>query len=325
MRYRWIFWILGGAVLLAVPQVVTDDYFMHMFIMTAVFMILAVSLDLIYGYGGQLNLGHAAFAAIGAYITGILMTRLGLSYWLALPLSGAGTALISLLVGIPTSRLKGIFLGLTTLGFGEIVRLVLLVWYSVTRGPMGLPGIPAPTLGAFVFETKTSFYYLVLALLLVTIYVTRRVVRSRMGIALQAIRDDEIAARAMGINSAYYKVVVFMLGTFFAGIGGSFYAVYISYISPDSFKMMDSFLIFAMPILGGMGSLAGPLIGALILYVLPEATRVFAQYRMVWVGVLMIVTMVTQPLGLLGGLRSMAERFRWSERLGRPKPAAQAE
>jgi len=319
MRYRWIYWILGGVVLLALPQVVKDDYFMHMFIMAAVFMILAVSLDLIYGYAGQLNLGHSAFAAIGAYITGLLMVRLGISFWLALPLSAVGTAFISLLVGFPTSRLKGIFLGLTTLGFGEIVRLVLLVWYNLTRGPMGLPGIPSPTLGSFVFETKTSFYYLVLALLLVTIYVTRRVVNSRMGIALQAIRDDEIAARAMGINSAYYKVVVFMLGTCFAGVAGSFYAVYISFISPDSFKMMDSFMIFAMTILGGMGTLAGPLIGALIIYVLPEATRAFAEYRMIWVGVLLMVTMVVQPLGILGGIQSMTERFR------RRKLAAQPE
>jgi branched-chain amino acid transport system permease protein len=318
MRYRWIYWILGGVVLLAVPQVVKDDYFMHMFIMTAVFMILAVSLDLIYGYAGQLNLGHASFAAIGAYLTGLLMIRLGISYWLALPLSAAGTSFISLLVGFPTSRLKGIFLGLTTLGFGEIVRLVLLVWYLVTRGPMGLPGIPSPTLGSFVFETKTSFFYLVVALLLVTIYVTRRVVHSRMGIALQAIRDDEIAARAMGIHSAYYKVVVFMLGTFFAGVAGSFYAVYISFISPDSFKMMDSFMIFAMTILGGMGTLAGPLIGALIIYVMPEATRAFAEYRMIWVGVLLMVTMIVQPLGILGGVQSMTERLR------RRKSAAQA-
>jgi branched-chain amino acid transport system permease protein len=131
-----------------------------------------------------------------------------------------------------------------------------------------------------------------------------------MGIALQAIRDDEIAARAMGVHSAYYKVVVFMLGTFFAGIAGSFYAVYISFISPDSFKMMDSFMIFAMTILGGMGTLAGPLIGACLIYVLPEATRAFAEYRMLWVGVLLILTMVTQPLGILGGVQALAERFR---------------
>jgi branched-chain amino acid transport system permease protein len=319
MKNRWIFWILGGAILLAVPHVVTDDYWMHMIIMTAVFMMLAVSLDLIYGYAGQLNLGHASFAAIGAYFTGILMSRAGLSFWLVLPIAGVGTSLLSLLVGFPTSRLKGVYLGLATLGFGEIVRLTLLVWYTLTRGPMGMPGIPPPTVGSFVFETKTHFYYLGLALLLITIYVTRRVVHSRMGIALQAIRDDEIAARAMGVHSAYYKVVVFMLGTFFAGIAGSFYAVYISFISPDSFKMMDSFMIFAMTILGGMGSLPGPLIGALILWVLPEATRVFAQYRMLWVGALLMFTMIVQPLGIMGGVKSMTERLR------RRKLAAQAE
>jgi len=319
MRLRWMVWIVAAAVLLGLPRMVTDDYWMHMIIMTGMWMILAVSMDLIYGYGGQLNLGHASFAAIGAYFTALLMLRLNLSYWVAMPLSGLGAAVISLLVGVPTMRLKGLYLGLATLGFGEIVRLTLLMWYPMTRGPMGLPGIPAPTIGSFVIESKTAFYYIILALLLITIYATRRVVNSRMGIALMAIRDDEVAARAMGVHSSWYKVEVFMVGTFFAGIAGSFYAVYVSFISPDSFKMMDSFMIFSMPILGGLGTLVGPLIGALILYVLPEATRVFAQYRMLWVGMLLVVTMVTQPLGILGGFEALAGRFR------RSKPTLQPE
>lgn len=134
-----------------------------------------------------------------------------------------------------------------------------------------------------------------------------------------AIRDDEIAARAMGIDSSRYKVTAFTLGAFFAGIAGSFYAVYISFVSPDAFKMMDSYMIFAMPALGGMGTLAGPLIGALILYVLPEITRVFAEYRMLWVGALLVITMATQPRGILGGLQSLVERFR------RPKSELQAD
>jgi branched-chain amino acid transport system permease protein len=318
MKLRWLNWILVGIVLLVLPHVVTDDYWMHMIISTGMWMVLAVSMDLIYGFTGQLNLGHAAFAAVGAYITALLMLRLDWSYWLVLPLSGLGAAAVSLLVGVPTMRVKGLYLGLATLGFSEIVRLVLLMWSKLTRGPMGLPGIPSPTLGSFVFESKTSFYYLVLGMLLFTMLCAYRIVHSRVGVALMAIRDDEVAARAMGINSSTYKILVFMVGTFFAGIAGSFYAVYVSFISPDSFKMMDSFMIFAMPILGGLGTLVGPLIGALILYVLPEATRVFAQYRMVWVGVLLVATMITQPLGILGGVQSLAGRFR------RHKPAAQA-
>lgn len=304
--------VLGALALalLLIPLLVSDDYSLHLMIMTFMFMMLASSQDLIYGYTGQLHLGQAAFAAIGAYITAVLMLRFELSYWPAMLLSGLGTALVALLLCIPTLRLKGLYLGLATLGFSEIVRLTLIMWNSVTRGPMGLPGIPAPTLGAFVFESKASFYYMILGFLVVTVFALQRVIHSRMGKALMAIRDDEIAARAMGVNSGYYKSTAFALGAFFAGIAGSFYAVYISFISPDSFKMMDSFLIFAMPVLGGMGTLVGPLIGALILYVLPEATRVFAEYRMVWVGLLLMITMVLQPKGILGGIRAMTERFR---------------
>jgi branched-chain amino acid transport system permease protein len=311
--------LLLAAVLLAVPHLVTDDYTMHLVIMTAMFMMLACSVDIIYGYAGQLNLGQAAFAAIGAYIAALAMVRLGLSYWLAMPLAGLGAALIGFLLSIPTLRLRGLYLGIATMGFSEIVRLVLVLWVDVTRGPMGLPGIPAPTLGAFAFESKTSFYYLILAYLALTVGAIQRVVRSRLGKALMAIRDDEIAARAMGVDSGRYKMIAFTLGSFFAGVAGSFYAVYISFVSPDAFKMMDSYMIFAMPALGGMGTLAGPLIGALVLYVLPEVTRVFADYRMLWVGALLVVTMATQPRGILGGLQALAERFR------RPAPPAPAE
>jgi branched-chain amino acid transport system permease protein len=319
MRLRWLYWLIGGIILFLIPHVISDEYWMHMIITTGMWMMLAVSMDLIYGCTGQLNLGHAAFAAVGAYITALLMLRLEWSYWLALPLSGLGAAAVSLLVGVPTMRLKGLYLVLATLGFSEIVRLTLLMWASVTRGPMGLPGIPLPTFGSFTFESKTSFYYMILALLLFTVFCVYRIIHSRVGIALMAIRDDEIAARAMGIDSSRYKILVFVVGTFFAGIAGSFYAVYVSFISPDSFKMLDSFMIFAMPILGGIGTLVGPLIGALILYVLPEATRVFAQYRMLWVGILLVVTMVTQPLGILGGLETLAGKFR------RPKNGVKAE
>jgi branched-chain amino acid transport system permease protein len=319
MKLRWLFAGLMGALLLVLPLLVTDDYTMHLIIMTAMFMMLAVSVDIIYGYAGQLNLGQAGFAAIGSYITAILMVRFNLSFWTVLPLSGLGAATFGLLLGIPTLRLRGLYLGIATMGFSEIVRLVLVMWVDVTRGPMGIPGIPAPTIGSFVFESKTAFYYMILFFLALTIFAVQRLVHSRMGTALMAIRDDEIAARAMGIDSSHFKITAFALGAFFAGIAGSFYAVYISFVSPDAFRMMDSYMIFAMPALGGMGTLPGPLIGAVVLYVLPEVTRVFAEYRMLWVGALLVITMATQPRGILGGLQTLAGRFR------RTKPEPQAE
>jgi len=196
------------------------------------------------------------------------------------------------------------------MGFSEIVRLILLTWSSLTRGPMGLPGIPSPTIGSFAIESKTAYYYLVLVYLLLTLFSIQRLVNSRVGRAWIAIREDETAAMAMGIDTATYKIMAFSLGAFFAGIAGSFYAVYISFVSPDAFKMMDSYLIFAMPAVGGMGTMLGPLIGALIVYVLPEATRVFSDYRMLWVGALLVVVMVSEPRGVLGGVASLIERSR---------------
>jgi branched-chain amino acid transport system permease protein len=304
--------ILGLAVLVlsALPFVVTDPYWMHLLIMLVMYMMLAASVDIIYGYAGQLNLGQGAFAAIGSYITGLLMLRLHVSYWVAMPLSGLGAAFFGLLLGFPTLRLRGLYLGIATMGFSEIVRLILLTWSSLTRGPMGLPGIPSPTIGSFALESKTAYYYLVLVYLLLTLFSIQRLVNSRVGRAWIAIREDETAAMAMGIDTARYKIMAFSLGAFFAGIAGSFYAVYISFVSPDAFKMMDSYLIFAMPAVGGMGTMLGPLIGALIVYVLPEATRVFSDYRMLWVGALLVVVMVSEPRGVLGGVASLIERSR---------------
>jgi branched-chain amino acid transport system permease protein len=304
--------ILGLAVLVlsALPFVVTDPYWMHLLIMLVMYMMLAASVDIIYGYAGQLNLGQGAFAAIGSYITGLLMLRLHVSYWVAMPLSGLGAAFFGLLLGFPTLRLRGLYLGIATMGFSEIVRLILLTWSSLTRGPMGLPGIPSPTIGSFALESKTAYYYLVLVYLLLTLFSIQRLVNSRVGRAWIAIREDETAAMAMGIDTTRYKIMAFSLGAFFAGIAGSFYAVYISFVSPDAFKMMDSYLIFAMPAVGGMGTMLGPLIGALIVYVLPEATRVFSDYRMLWVGALLVVVMVSEPRGVLGGVASLIERSR---------------
>lgn len=301
---------LIGLALLAVPLVIRDSYVMHIMIMTGVYMMLAVSVDIIYGYAGQLNLGQAAFYAIGAYTTALLMLRLHVSYWVAMPLSGLAAGVFGVLLGIPTLRLRGLYLGIATMGFSEMLRLILLSWDSFTRGPMGLPGIPSPTIGPLVIESKTAYYYLILFYLLATIFAVRRLVNSRVGKAWMAIREDEIAAQAMGIDLPKYKVMAFTLGAFLAGVAGSFFAVYISFVSPDAFKMMESYLIFAMPAIGGMGTTAGPLLGAIIIYVLPEATRAFAEYRMLWVGALLAVVMIVNPRGILGGLEPLFQMYR---------------
>ncbi|MGB9868167.1 MAG: branched-chain amino acid ABC transporter permease [Bacillota bacterium] len=306
MSYSIITKAVLWGIVLAVPLVVRNPYVMHLIIMSIVYTVLAYSVDIIYGYAGQLNLGQAAFYAIGAYTTALLMLRLKTSYWVAMPLSGIMAAAFGIIVGFPALRLRGLYLGIATLGFSEIVRLILLTFKGLTRGPMGLPGIPAPVLFSIQLDTQASQYYLILSYLVFTVFCVRRLVDSRVGKAWIAIREDEIAAAAMGIDTARYKLIAFSLGAFLAGIAGSFFAVYMSFISPDAFKTMESYLIFSMPAVGGTGTILGPAVGAVIIYVLPEITRVFAEYRMLWVGALLSVVMVTNPKGIVGGFAQLA-------------------
>lgn len=323
-RRRLILFGLAGLVLLGLPLLIPNPYWLHLVIMSAVYMMLALSVDIVYGHAGQLNLGQAAFYAIGAYTTALLMLRLDVSYWIAMPASGVLAAIFGILLGVPTLRLRGLYLGIATLGFAEVLRLLLLTWDELTRGPMGLPGIPSPTLGPIGIDSKPLYYYLIMVYLGVTIFTIRRLVKSRVGKAWMAIRDNEVAAQAMGIDIARYKVIAFTLGAFFAGIAGSFFAVYISFISPDAFKMMESYLIFAMPAIGGMGTTLGPMIGALLLFLLPEFTRTFAEYRMLWVGALLALVMIIEPDGLVGGVKLLADRYSRARRK-REKPLEESD
>ena len=303
-------WVPVLGTLAVFPLFVRDEYILNTAIFAGIYVILASSLNITNGYTGLFSFGHAAFYGIGAYTAAILATRFHFPFLLTLPLAGIVAGAFGAAIALPTLRLKGIFLALVTIGFQQITFLVIMNWIGLTRGPMGLPGIPSPTIGSFAIESKTAYYYLVLVYLLLTLLSIQRLVNSRVGRAWIAIREDETAAMAMGIDTARYKIMAFSLGAFFAGIAGSFYAVYISFVSPDAFKMMDSYLIFAMPAVGGMGTMLGPLIGALIVYVLPEITRVFSDYRMLWVGALLVVVMVSEPRGVLGGVASLIERSR---------------
>jgi len=302
-RQRLILIVVLIAACLLIPFMITNNYWMHIIIMTLIYMTLAASVDISYGYTGLLNLGQAAFYAIGAYATALLMLRLNMSFWVTIPISGVIAAIFGLLLGLPCLRVSGLYLCVVTMAFSEIVRIILLTWVSFTRGPMGLPGIPSPQLGGFVFKEPMEYYYLILGILVITLISIHNLVNSRVGKAWMAIRDDEIAAKAMGINPTYYKLISFAIGAFFAGIAGSFFAVYISFISPDAFKFMESSMIFAMPAIGGPGTLLGPLFGAGLLYILPEVTREFAEYRMLWVGALLVIVMVIYPNGVVGAIK----------------------
>ena len=286
------------------------EYLLHILVIAGIYVILTLSLNLVVGYAGLAALGHAAFSCVGAYASALLALNFGVSPWLGL-LAGAFTAaLLGVIIGIPSVRLKGDYLALATFGFGVITYSVAKNWVSLTRGPMGLPGIPQ--FSVFGVQLSHIWQYLILVWLfvLLTLFVMGRIVNSPFGRILKGIREDEIATMAMGKNVNTHKIMVFVIGAFFAGIAGSLYAHYITFIDPSSFTVMESIMILLMVVFGGMGSLTGSLLGAVILVLFPEALRflgmpssVAAPLRQMIYGLLLVVLMLKRPQGIVGKYR----------------------
>jgi branched-chain amino acid transport system permease protein len=280
---------------------IAGDYFIDVAILAGIYIILALGLNVVVGFAGLLNLGFVAFYAIGAYIYALLNTKFGLGFWAALPFSVVLTSAAGFLLAIPALRLKGDYLAIVTLGFGEIARLVLNNWDSVTRGPNGISGISRPLILSFSLGSLVSYYYLVLLIVLLTVFITKRVYTSKIGRAWVAMREDEIAASVMGINPTLYKLYACAFGAFWAGLAGAIFAGKMQFISPESFTFMESVLILCMVILGGRGSITGVILGACILVLLPELLREVQMFRMLGLGIGLVLLMIFRPQGLLGG------------------------
>ena len=303
------------ALWLAVPLALRDwDYGVHIAIIVALYIILALSLNLVNGQAGQLNLGHAAFFGIGAYTSALLMLLEGWSFWATLPAAIVVTALFGLIVGLPSLRVGGDYLGIVTLGFGEITRLVLINWMDLTRGPMGLPGIPPPSLFGVEFSGKLPYFYLVTVLAVLTWFVLKRLTVSRFGLQMLALREDERVASTLGIDTGRIKLAAFAIAAALAGLAGAFYASYISFISPDTFVMNDSIIMLCMVVLGGMGSMVGSVIGACVLIAAPEALRFMQDWRLVLYGVLLTGMMIYRPSGVWGLERRARNEIKLSAR-----------
>lgn len=293
----WIFLIVWILLPFAFSR---QDYIMHIFIMMAIYTILSQGHNLVMGFCGQSQLGYAAFFGIGAYFTGLLMISLGWSFWITIPLAFCGSALMGLIIGLPSTRVRGDYLGIVTLGFGEITRIILTNWDSITNGPMGICGIKAPSLLGISLGSKVTFFYLVTIFTGISWFVMNRLVTSRFGFQLMAVRNDENVAEVLGINPGKIKVTAYALSSGFAGIAGSVYASYFSFISPDSFIFNDSLTILCMTVVGGMGNLTGSIIGAIILTITPELFRFLGDYRMLLYGVILTVTVIFKPMGIWG-------------------------
>lgn len=288
---------------LLIAPLFLNNYSLDILTLAGIYIVLALGLNIVVGMAGLLDLGYVSFYAVGAYLYALLSTHFGVSFWVALPLGGLAAAAFGVVLGLITLRLRGDYLAIVTLGFIQIVHLVLNNWDSVTRGPNGILGIGRPAIGSFVFSQPIHFYYLILAIVLVTIFAVRRLGRSRIGRAWVAIREDETAAETMGVDTMRLKILAFSLGATWAGIAGVFFAGKFAFVSPESFTFFESVIVLSMVVLGGLGSIPGVILGALMIVILPELLRGFQDYRMLFFGAAMVGMMIFRPQGLLGGVR----------------------
>ncbi|HDO1339960.1 TPA: high-affinity branched-chain amino acid ABC transporter permease LivM [Aeromonas veronii] len=290
--------------------------------LTLIYIMLGLGLNVVVGLAGLLDLGYVGFYAVGTYSYALLNTYFGLSFWECLPIAGLMAATFGFLLGFPVLRLRGDYLAIVTLGFGEIIRILLNNMTTLTGGPNGISGIPKPTLGGLEFNRtvkdggfdtfhnffgitynanhKVIFLYLMaLVLVVVTLFVINRLLRMPLGRAWEALREDEIACKSLGLNPTIIKLTAFTIGATFAGFAGSFFASRQGFISPESFVFIESAIVLAIVVLGGMGSQIGVVLAAIVMTVLPELAREFNEYRMLMFGLLMVFMMIWRPQGLL--------------------------
>ena len=287
-------------IVVCIPLFVKNSYYLHVIVMVFIYSIVALSINLIVGFSGQLDFGRSAFLGIGGYWSALAMQRMGLPFLAAFISAGLVCAAIGLFLGFLCRKTSFDYLTLITIGFNEICRLVFLNWIPVTNGAMGLRMVPAPNFLSFRIDTNVKYFYFSLVLLILCYGAIKRITESKLGRAFEALRDDPIAASYAGINVPFYKMYNFAIASFFTGIAGSAFVHYTQYASPYNYTMDESVYQLQMAIIGGLGSLPGSILGCAILVIVPEISRVFYQYRLLFVGLLMVVMMVWTPNGILG-------------------------
>jgi len=310
-------WWLLAALLLALPLLFPGNYYVTVVGAAAgLHAILAVGLNLLMGYAGQISLGHAAFFGLGAYASAILTTRYGWSPWPALGLGLVLTGLVAYVIARPVLRLKGHYLAMATLGFGIIIHILLVQTGDLTGGPDGIGGIPPLSLFGWVIDTDERWYVFIAAALLLVVLLALNLIDSRTGRALRALHGSEVAAAMMGIDTTAAKTAVFVLAALTAGLAGSLFAHQQAFVSPDSFNFFVSIELVTMVVLGGIASTWGAILGAVILTLLPELLVVFEDYEVLIFGAILMLIMIFLPQGIVGGLADL-----WARRRGTARPA----
>lgn len=281
-------------------------YLIHLLILICIYLILAISLQLSVGFTGLLNLGHIAFYAIGAYTSALLALQ-GFPFWFCFLSAGILAMIFGFLLSLPTNKLKGDYLALATMGFSFVVYAVLLNWTSLTRGPLGLPGIPKPKIFSITFSDNLSFLILVAIIALISYLIIKRITISPFGKVLEATRDNELLTRVLGKNTFKIKTISLMISAFFAGISGSLYAHYITFIDPSSFTILQLIPVLSIIIIGGLASLKGTIIATIILVLLPEPLRfigfpssIVGPARQILYSLILLFILIYKPRGFFG-------------------------
>ncbi|MBN2050423.1 MAG: branched-chain amino acid ABC transporter permease [Spirochaetales bacterium] len=293
-------------VIIIIFPFVSSLYQTGIMITALMYVILGLGLNIVVGLGGLLHLGYAAFYAVGAYTYALLHRYLGLSFWVCLPIGALSAMLLGILVGLPVLRLRGDYLAIVTLAFGEIVRILLENLSQYTGGPAGISGIPRPSFFGIKMSLSTAMnytYFLTFALVLFTIFVVRRLEHSRLGRSWVAMREDEVASEAMGIDITRAKLSSFALGALWAGLAGVFFSAKTTFVNPASFTLWESVIILCVVVLGGIGSIKGVVLGAIVIILLPEYLRAFSQYRMLFFGLILVMMMIFRPGGFIPAKR----------------------
>ncbi|MCC6949142.1 MAG: branched-chain amino acid ABC transporter permease [Bradyrhizobiaceae bacterium] len=295
------------AALLVLPHLMTDQYSQHILNMVLIYCILAISVNLVFGYMGALTFGHVAVFAIGAYTSSLLATKLGFSFLPSFFFSGVSGAIVGVVIGIPTLKLAGAYFAMATIGFHKIMEVIFQNWESATGGPTGVTGIPYPIIFGIHFKNEADYYYLIAAIALGVYVLYRNLIRSHRGKTIIAMRDNAIAASAMGIDVPLVRIIVFTISTIFAALAGSLYAHMVRYVAPEAFPLSDSVMLLFMVVLGGPGFLNGPIFGAVVIVLANEYLQQFERFNMLIFGMAIIVLLIVFPSGFAG----LIERFKF--------------
>jgi len=283
-----------------------DEYILYIFNLIFIFLIITLGYNLVMGFGGQITLCQGAFAALGAYISAVITIKLGINFWISLPIAAVITTVIGFLIGLPAVRLSGHYLALVTLGFNTIVEIVARVWDSMTKGSFGLI-VPKPVLPFVDFSKDIHFFYTNLVITAALLVIAINLVNSKVGRALTSIRDSEIASASLGISLVKYKTVAFMLSAFYGAIGGGLYGATIGLITPDDFSLYRVLKLLTMIIVGGLSSIPGTILGTAVLTILPEVLRVFKDFEELVYGIILILCLKFLPGGLISFLEKTKE------------------